>query len=123
MSACSVLRSIERVSQLVADFLGAPNTLTPAQAANLSREIELVRGSVRNLPLATAPKNDILRRLNQAQFLLANPTLSRVDTLLAVLNILSLAALKVKNRRLPCPPGLVIVHPSNRFSTVCRSCF
>lgn len=122
MSACSVLRSIERVSQLVADFLGAPGTLTPAKAATLSREIELVRGGVRNLPLAAAPKNDILRRLNQAQFLLANGTLSTVETLLAVLNILSLAALKVKNRRLPCPPGLVIVHRSNCFSTACRCC-
>ena len=72
MSACSVLRSIERVSQLVADFLGAPNTLTPAQAANLSRKIELVRAVSHFLSNRT--KNDILRRLTKPSSL-ANLTL------------------------------------------------
>ena len=122
MSACSVLRSIERVSQLAADFLGNPGAFNSNQAANISREIELIRGAVRNLPLASGPKNDILRRLSEAQFLLANGPLGTVDTLLAVLQILQIAALKVQNRRLPCPQGLVIVHPSNRFSTTCNIC-
>lgn len=122
MSSCSVLRNIERVSQLVADFLGNPAAFTPAQAARLSGEIESVRGSVRNLPLAAGPKNDILRRLSEAQFLLSSGTLGTVDTLLAVLQILALAALKVSTRKLPCTQGIVTVHPSNCFSTACRCC-
>lgn len=122
MSSCSVLRNIERVSQLVADFLGNPTAFTAAQAATISAEIESVRGSVRNLPLAAGPKDDILRRLSEAQFLLANGPLNRVDTLLAVLQILSIAALKVTNRKLPCTPGKVTVFPSNCFSTTCRCC-
>lgn len=122
MSSCAVLRNIERVSQIVADFLGNPGAFTPAQAARVSAEIESVRGSVRNLPLAAGPKNDILRRLSEAQFLLANGPLGTVDTILAVLQILSIAALKVSNRKLPCTPGKVTVYPSNCFSTICRCC-
>jgi len=120
-SACSVLRRIEVVSQEVAEFLGNPSALTPAIAADLSNQIELIRGVVRNLPLSTARKNDILRRLNQAQFILANGTLglSDIERILSVLQILQLSAMKVKSQKLPCVGGLVTVHPSNRFSTVC----
>ena len=122
-SACSVLRRIEEVSQAVAEFLGNPGALTPAVAADLITRIELIRGAVRNLPLAAGPKNDILRRLNQAQFILQNGTLSlsAIERVLSVLQILQLSAFKVKNRRLPCPQGFVKVHPSNRFNTAC--CF
>lgn len=123
-SACSVLRRIEEVSQAVAEFLGNPGALTPAVAADLITRIELIRGAVRNLPLASGPKNDILRRLNQAQFILQNGTLSLsdIERVLAVLQILQLSAFKVKNRKLPCPQGFVTVHPSGRFNTLCR-CF
>ncbi|HHW12006.1 MAG TPA: hypothetical protein GXX33_03285 [Firmicutes bacterium] len=120
-SACSVLRRIEEVSQAVAEFLGNPAALTPAVAADLINQIELIRGAVRNLPLASGPKNDLLRRLNQAQFILQNGTLglSAIEQLLAVLQILQLSAFKLKNRKLPCPQGFVVVHPSNRFNTLC----
>ena len=120
-SACTVLRRIEEVSQAVAEFLGNPAALTPAVAAELSNQIELIRGAVRNLPLAAGPKNDILRRLNQAQFILQNGTLglTAIERLLAVLQILQLSAFKVQNRKLPCPQGFVKVHPSGRFNTLC----
>lgn len=122
MSACSVLRRIENILQQVTDFLGNPAAFTQATADNLSQQIELVRGGVRNLPLARGPKNDILARLNQAQFLLSNNNLSTVELLLAVINILQVAAMKVKGRKLPCGPGLVTVHPSNRLNTICNFC-
>ena len=120
-SACTVLRRIEEVSQAVAEFLGNPAALTPAVAADLINQIELIRGAVRNLPLAAGPKNDILRRLNQAQFILQNGTLglTAIERLLAVLQILQLSAFKVQNRKLPCPQGFVKVHPSGRFNTLC----
>ena len=123
-SACSVLRRIEEVSQAVAEFLGNPGALTPAVAADLINRIELIRGAVRSLPLASGPKNDILRRLNQAQFILQNGTLglTPIERVLSVLQILQLSAFKVKNRKLPCPQGFVTVHPSNRFNTIC-ACF
>ncbi len=123
-SSCSVLRRIEDVSQAVAEFLGNPSALTPSVAADLSNRIELIRGAVRNLPLAAGPKNDILRRLNQAQFILANGSLglSDIQRVLSVLQILQLSAFKVGNRKLPCPQGVVTVHPSNRFSTICNIC-
>jgi len=122
MSACSVLRRIENVLQEITDFLGNPAAFSQSVANNLSRQIELIRGAVRNLPLAVGPKNDILARLNQAQFLLENNDLSPVELLLAVINILQIAAMKIKGRKLPCPPGFVIVHPSNRHSTICDFC-
>ncbi|HBL36652.1 MAG TPA: hypothetical protein DDZ55_07575 [Firmicutes bacterium] len=123
-SSCSVLRRIENVSQAVAEFLGNPGALTPAIAADLITQIELIRGAVRNLPLASGPKNDILRRLNQAQFILNNGTLglSDIERVLSVLQILQLSAFKVNSRKLPCVQGFVTVHPSNRFNTACR-CF
>lgn len=120
-SACSVLRRIEEVSQAVAEFLGNPGALTPAVAADLINRIELIRGAVRSLPLAAGAKNDLLRRLNQAQFILQNGTLglSAIERILAVLQILLLSAFKLKNRKLPCPQGFITVHPSNRFNTLC----
>ena len=120
-SACSVLRRIEEVSQAVAEFLGNPGALTPAVAADLINRIELIRGAVRSLPLAAGAKNDLLRRLNQAQFILQNgtPGLSAIERILAVLQILQLSAFKLKNRKLPCPQGFITVHPSNRFNTLC----
>lgn len=123
-SSCSVLRRIENVSQAVAEFLGNPGALTPAVAADLITQIELIRGAVRNLPLASGPKNDILRRLNQAQFILNNGTLglSDIERVLSVLQILQLSAFKVSSRKLPCVQGFVAVHPSNRFNTTCH-CF
>lgn len=121
-SPCAILRNIESVSQIVADFLGNPAAFTSAVAADLSARIEAIRGAVRDLPLAVGPKNDLLRRLNEAQVILSTPgILTKVEQLLAVLQILQLSALKVKNRNLPCPPGQVKVFPSNRFSTICNS--
>lgn len=121
-SACSVLRRIEDVSQAVAEFLGNPSALTPTVASDLINRIELIRGGVRNLPLSSGRKNDLLRRLNQAQFILQNGTLglSDIQRILSVMQILQLSAMKVNNRKLPCTGGIVTVHPSNRFSTICR---
>ena len=53
MSACAVLRRIEKVSQRVANFLDTPGRLTPSVVNNLLGEIETVIGGVRNLPISS----------------------------------------------------------------------
>lgn len=118
-SPCGILRQIENVSQFVADFLGNPSAFTAAAANNVINAISTIMGKVRDLPLAAGPKNDLLRRLDEARFILTTSVLPTVERLLAVLQILQLTAFKLKNRKLPCPPGRVTVFPSNRFSTIC----
>lgn len=124
MSACAVLRRIEKVSQRVADFLDSPGRLTPSVVNNLLAEIETVIGGVRNLPLSAKEKQKILRHLQEAQAILRNGRLGLrvVERLLAVVQILQLAGFKIQNKKLPCPQGKVIVFPSNRFSTICAIC-
>jgi hypothetical protein len=123
MSSCSVLRDIQNVSQQIAPFLEFPGSLTPATAAALINSLELIKGAVRSLPLAFAPKNDILNVLTEAQTILqlnGSLGLTSIEQLLSVLQLLQLAVLKVTNANLPCPQGLVIVTPSNTFSTICN---
>ncbi len=125
MSACSVLRDIQNLLQIVSDFLGNPSAFTPTVAANLVTQIELVRGAVRQLPINLVLKNDILARLNEAQFILQQGGALGYDTLtqlLAIIQIIQISGLKVQNLRLPCPQGITIVHPSNTFSTLCNQC-
>jgi len=124
MSACAVLRRIEKVSQRVANFLDRPGRLTRSAANNLIGEIETVIGGVRNLPLSAKNKKAILRHLRQAQAILRNGRLNlrAIEQLLAVVQILQLAGYKIQIRKLPCPPGKVKVFPSNRFSTICSIC-
>lgn len=121
-NTCIVLRDIENVSQIIADFLSNPGLLTPASAADLVNQIELINGSVRSLPLAAVIKNDILGRLLQAQIILQTNATDPLSVLLSVLQILQIAASKVKNNPVPCTGGLTIVHPSNCFSTSCQCC-
>jgi hypothetical protein len=121
MSACSVLRSIEQTQQQIANFINNPAALTATQRVRLSNLIESIRGAVRELPLRSGPKDDIINRLNQANNLILNGSAS-IATILAVLQILSLVALKVQTRKLPCPQGLVTVIPSNCFNTICKCC-
>lgn len=125
MSACSVLQNIQNVSQVIADFLANPGAFSPTTAANLIIQIELVKGAVRELPINATRKNDILNRLNEAQFILQqNGALgfTIITELLAILQILQLSALKVQNLCLPCPQGTTTVRPSTTFSTRCNFC-
>ena len=124
MSACAVLRRIEKVSQRAADFLDQPGRLTRSVVDNLLVEIETVIGGVRNLPLSKKNKRAILRHLQEAKIILRNGrlNLSAIQRLLAVVQILQLAGYKIQIKKLPCPPGKVTVFPSNRFSTICSIC-
>src|SRR5690554_3498901 len=121
MSACAVLRRIEKVSQRVANFLDRPDRLSRSEVERLSGEIETVIGGVRNLPLSAKHKNAILRHLAQAQAILRNNgRLPRaLDQLLAVIQILQIVGFKIRQRKLPCPPGKITIFPSNRFNTIC----
>ena len=125
MSACAVLRRIERVSQRAADLLDRPGRLTRSVADALIAEIETIIGGVRNLPLSGKNKRAILRHLQEAQAILRNGRLNlrAIEQILAVVQILQLAGFKIQNKKLPCPPGKVTVFPSNRFSTICSTCF
>ena len=58
MSACAVLRRIERVSQRAADLLDRPGRLTRSVADALIAEIETIIGGVRNLPLSGKNKSN-----------------------------------------------------------------
>lgn len=125
MSKCSVLQDIQNLLQAIAEFLGNPGAFNPTVAANLITQIELVRGAVRALPINATRKNDILTRLNEAQFILQqNGALGfdAITELLAILQILQISALKIQNLFLPCTQGITTVHPSNTFSTVCNFC-
>ncbi|NLW45788.1 MAG: hypothetical protein GXY86_00385 [Firmicutes bacterium] len=120
-NTCTILRRIEKISQKLADFLSRP--LTSRAANKIFDQLTLLRGAVRELPLAKKPKRDILDRLAQAQQLLRNGNLNGAATrILAVLSILQVVVLKVNTRRIPCAQGLTIVHPSKPFSTICQIC-
>jgi hypothetical protein len=121
--SCSliVLNGIENVSQTVANFLTNPASLTSANATTLITQIELVIGSVRELPLNAQRKADIINRLVEAQVILQNGTLglTTIEQLLAVLQILQVAALKVSDRNIPCVQGFTSASHSNVFNTSC----
>ena len=120
-NTCIVLRAIENVSQLVADFLPNPGLFTTDDAAFLINQIELIAGSVRELPVTPAARADILARLAEIQLILQNGTLtlSTIERLLAVLQLLQVVALKVANRKVPCTQGFAEIRPSNVFNTAC----
>ncbi len=124
MSACAVLRRIEKVSQRVANFLDRPGRLGPSEVERLRGEIETVIAGVRNLPLSAKHKQAILRHLTQAITILRNNRqLPRaLDQLLAVIQLLQIVGFKIRQRKLPCPPGKITVFPSNRFNTICADC-
>jgi hypothetical protein len=123
MMSCSliVLTAIENVSQSVANFLTNPASLTAANATALITQIELVIGSVRELPLNATRKADIINRLTEAEVILQNGTLglTTIEQLLAVLQVLQVAALKVSDRNIPCVQGFTNASPSNVFNTSC----
>lgn len=122
MSSCSILRAIEQAEQQIANFINNPTALTTTQRTRLVSLINSISGAVRELPLRVGPKTDILNRLTQAANLLSTGP-ATLATILAVLQILSLVALKVQTRKLPCPQGIVTVVPSNCFNTICNCCF
>lgn len=120
-NTCTILRRIEKISQKLADLLSRPRSRRAVD--KIINQILLLRGSVRELPIAKKAKRDILNRLAQAQRLLRNDNFNgAVNRILAVLSILQVVVLKVKNRRVPCAQGLTIVHPSKPFSTICQIC-
>ncbi|HEY8464142.1 MAG TPA: hypothetical protein VIM29_09015 [Bacillota bacterium] len=123
-NTCIVLRAIENVSQLIADFLSTPGFFTNNDADFLSNQIQLIVGSVRELPLAKKAKADILNRLAEIQDILQKRIFSHTgnNRLLVVLQLLQLVALKVANRKIPCTQGLAEIKPSNVFNTACKSC-
>lgn len=123
-NSCIILREIENLSQRVADFLTRSGSLRGSAVRRLIDEIERIIGKARGLPLARRQKEDIINRLLQAIRILQDGRrgLDKVERVLAVLSILQVVALKVKNRKIPCTQGFTIVHPSNVFSTICQCC-
>jgi ABC-type transporter Mla subunit MlaD len=121
-NTCTLLREIENVSQKIANFLSKPSSFTSSIATRLSNQIQKMVGAVRELPISSKQRKDIINRLRQAERILSNTKLEKVDRLLAALEILQVVALKVRNRCVPCTQGLTSVHPSNTFSTVCNFC-
>ena len=120
-NTCTILRRIEKISQRLADLLSRPASRRTLD--KIINQVRLLKGSVRELPIAKKAKRDILNRLGQALRLLRNGNLNTAFArVLAVLSILQVIILKVQNRRVPCAQGLTIVHPSKPFSTVCQIC-
>ncbi len=120
-NTCTILRRIEKISQKLADLLSRP--VSRRAVDKIINQIRLLKGSVRELPIAKKWKRDILNRLNQALRLLKDGKLNgAVTRVLAVLSILQVVVLKVNNHRVPCAQGLTIVHPSKPFSTICQIC-
>lgn len=124
MSACSVLQAIQNLAQIVDDFLSSPSSLTTSAINNLVLQIELIKGSVQELPINSKRKGDIISRLNQAESILQSTTssLRNIERILAVSQILQTVVLKIQNLRLPCPQGKTTVVSSNTFSTICNFC-
>jgi len=120
-NTCTILRRIEKISQKLADLLSRPASRRTLD--KIINQVRLLKGSVRELPIAKKAKHDILNRLGQALRLLQNGNLNTAFArVLAVLSILQVVVLKVQNRRVPCAQGLTIVHPSKPFSTICQIC-
>lgn len=123
-NTCILLRNIENVSQLVTNFLSNPAAFTAADAAFIISQLELVKGSVRALPVGFAFKEDLLARLTQAQLILQDGLViaDPATRLLAVLQILQVVALKANNRPVCCTQGITTVTPSATFSSSCNRC-
>lgn len=120
-NTCTILRRIEKISQKLADLLSRP--LSRRAVDKIINQLRLLKGSVRELPIAKKAKRDILNRLSQALRLLRDGNLNgAVTRVLAVLSILQVVITKVKSHRVPCAQGLTIVHPSKPFSTICQIC-
>ncbi|MGE5604633.1 MAG: hypothetical protein ACM3YE_02960 [Bacteroidota bacterium] len=120
-NTCTILRRIEKISQKLADLLTRP--LSSRAVDKIINQIRLLKGSVRELPVAKKVKRDILNRLSQALRLLRNGNLNgAVTRVLAVLSLLQVVILKVNSHRVPCAQGLTIVHPSKPFSSICQIC-
>ncbi|NLY75318.1 MAG: hypothetical protein GX075_08430 [Firmicutes bacterium] len=120
-NTCTILRRIEKISQKLADLLSRPASRRTLD--KIINQVRLLKGSVRELPIAKKAKRDILNRLGQALRLLQSGNLNTAFArVLAVLSILQVVVLKVQNRRVPCAQGLTIVHPSKPFSTICQIC-
>lgn len=120
-NTCTILRRIEKISQKLVDLLSRPASRRAVD--KIINQVRLLKGSVREIPIAKKAKRDILNRLGQALRLLRNGNLNTAFArVLAVLSILQVIILKVQNRRVPCAQGLTIVHPSKPFSTVCQIC-
>jgi hypothetical protein len=104
-------------------FLSNPAALTPAAVATLINQILSVQGAAQDLPINAIRKADIVNRLSQAIAILQGTGgLTGVSLILAVSQILQTVALKVENLTLPCTQGIVTIHPSNTFSTICNFC-
>jgi hypothetical protein len=121
-NTCIVLKNIENVAQLVANLIPNPALLPGANTTSLINQLELVIGSVRELPLTAIVKTDIINRFVEAQLILQDLTLTSIERLLTVLQLLSLTTLKVGDHRVPCSQGLTHIHPSNTFNTICNCC-
>lgn len=96
MSVSSALRSIETVSQTIADFLTIP--ITSADIAGILNQIELIKGIVREFPIQDIRKNDIINRLNQVEIIIQTTPLNLTNAL----SILQLVSLKVENLPINC---------------------
>jgi hypothetical protein len=121
-NTCTLLKDIENISQKIANFLSKPSSLTSSAATRLSNRIQQIVGAVREFPVPSKRRKDIVNRLRQAERILRHSKLGKVDRLLAALEILQVVALKIRNRCVPCTQGITTVSPSNTFSTVCNFC-
>lgn len=96
MSVTSALQNIETVSQTIADFLTVP--ITAADITGIINQIELIKGIVREFPIADTRKTDIINRLSQVQIILQTTPLNLTNAL----TILQLVSLKVENLSINC---------------------
>lgn len=87
MSIASALQSIETVSQTIAFFLTVP--ILPSDITQIISEIELVKSIVRNLPIASFRKFDLLDRLDQVETILQR-TPPDLTTALALLQLIAM---------------------------------
>lgn len=120
MSSCSAISTIENVSQFIANLIQNPS----AFASNLPfllQQVELIKGVVRNLPLAAGPKFDILGRLDEVSATLQNATLPVLQRLTIALQLLQLVVLKIQSKCLPCPQGQTFA-TTTTFNTSCHKC-
>ncbi len=122
-SKCSVLRDLTHLSQLVDDFLSNPGALNNSSVNFLISRFLSVQGAAQALPIKKAKKCDILHRFAQAiSILQSRDGLSNINIILAISQILQTIRLKIEDLCIPCPQGIVTVHPSNTFNTSCKCC-
>ncbi|HEX3043125.1 MAG TPA: hypothetical protein VHY08_00100 [Bacillota bacterium] len=92
MSVRSAERTLQNLLQLVLDEIETGN---PSLISQITTQIELLKGIIRELPIQAVFKTDILNRLDQAQALVqAGGSVSRFST---VLQILQVVTLKIQN--------------------------